>query len=63
MCVACERKSKRLGLPRHTWGKVKFWAHRAVRGFPWPIFRDRRINVAIEAHISRIQRARTFRSE
>ncbi len=63
MCVKCERKSKRLGLPRHTFGKVKFWANRAVRGFAWPVFRDKRLNIAIEAHISRIIAARTMRKK
>ena len=63
MCVDCERKSKRLGLPKHVLGKVRFWANRAMRGGFWPIFNDRRINVAIEAEISRIEKARTFRRD
>lgn len=61
MCVKCERKSKRLGLPRHSFGKVKFWANRAVCGGAWPLFNDVRLNVAIEAHISRIYKAKTFK--
>ena len=61
MCVHCERKTQRLGLPKHVWGKVKFWANRAMRGGAYPLFNDHRINVAIDAHISRIEKARTFR--
>jgi hypothetical protein len=61
MCIKCERKAERLGIPKGKFGKIKFWANRAMRGGAWPVFNDRRLNVAIEAHISRIEKARTFR--
>lgn len=60
MCVKCERKSKRLGIPKGKFGKVKFWAHRFLHD-PIPLFNDKRLNVAIEAHLSRIEKARTKR--
>ncbi len=60
MCVKCERKSKRLGIPKGKFGKVKFWAHQFIHN-SIPLFADKRINVAIEAHLSRIEKARTKR--
>ncbi len=60
MCVKCERKSKRLGLPKGKYGKVKFWAHQL--GGPSrtaPLFSDKRLNYGVEAHLSKIQKART----
>ena len=62
MCEICIRRSRRLGLPKGKFGKTKFWAHRLARRFgSCPLFRDRRFNVAVEAHVERILRARTFR--
>ena len=62
MCVKCERKSKRLGIPKGKFGKVKFWAHQFLHN-PIPLFNDKRLNVAIEAHLSRIEKARTNRTK
>jgi len=61
-CIKCERKSKRLGLPKGKFGKVKFWAHQFVHN-SIPLFNDKRLNVGIEAHLSRIEKARTKRSK
>lgn len=61
MCKKCVRKFKRLGLPRwFSYGRVKVYAHRLLNGEGIiPIFRDNRINIAIEAHVYKIKRART----
>lgn len=62
MCIRCEKRSKNLGLPKGmTFGQVKFYAHRLLAGEGVPLFMDRATNYAIEAHVSRIERARTRR--
>jgi len=61
MCIRCEKRSKRLGPSKVlTFGQVKFYAHRMLRGESIPFF-DYKTNIAIEAHISRINRAMTHR--
>jgi len=42
-----------------TFGQIKFFAQQFVRGIPIPIFRDNKINRAINSHIKRIHRAKT----
>lgn len=42
-------------------GRVKVYAHRYLRGEAIPLFRDMRVNRAIDAHVRRIERARTKR--
>jgi len=59
MCIKCERKSQRIGIPKGKFGKIKFWAHRLINGGSVPLFTDRRLNIAIEAHVSRILCARS----
>jgi hypothetical protein len=59
MCIRCERKSKRIGLPKGKFGKVKTLAYSLLNGYAIPLFSDKRLNVAIEAHVSRIARAKT----
>lgn len=44
-----------------TFGQVKFYAYRLLAGEGVPLFMDRATNYAIEAHVSRIERARTRR--
>jgi hypothetical protein len=44
-----------------TFGQIKFFAHQFVKGFPIPLFRDNKINRAINEHIKRIWKARTYR--
>jgi hypothetical protein len=62
MCIKCVRKSKRLGLSKNLFGKVKFFAHQACIPFRGiPLFRDKRTNIAIEAHVYRIRQAKTFK--
>lgn len=63
MCIKCERKSKRLGIPKGKFGKVKFFAHRFLRNDSIPLFNDKRLNYGIEAHLSRIEKARTSRKK
>ena len=60
MCEKCIRRSKRLGTPKGKFGMVKFFAHQALKK-PFgdiPLFEDRRLNIAIEAHIHRILQAK-----
>jgi len=60
MCEKCVRKSKRLGLPKNfSYGKVKVYAHRLINGEPIPLFRDKRINLAIEAHVHKIFKSKS----
>ena len=62
MCIKCVRKSKRLGLPKwFSFGRAKVYAHRLINGESIPLFSDRRVNLAIEAHVHRIERAQTKR--
>jgi hypothetical protein len=61
MCVKCERKAKRIGIPKRKFGKIKYLAHQMLSGNAIPFFNDKRLNVAIEAHISRISKAKTKR--
>ena len=62
MCIKCLRSSKRRGLPRHpTFGQIKALTHRFAKGESIPLFRDSRINFAIEAHLHRIEQAKTKR--
>lgn len=64
MCEKCVRKSKRLGIPKGKFGMVKFFAYQAMKPFgDIPLFTDRRINIAIEAHIHKILQARSKRSK
>lgn len=42
-------------------GQIKFYAQQFARGFSIPIFRDNKINRAINAHVKRIDRAKTKR--
>jgi len=42
-----------------TFGQIKFFAQQFVRGNAIPIFCDNKTNRAINAHIKRIERART----
>ena len=42
-----------------TFGQIKVYARRFVRGEPIPIFVDNKINRAINAHIKRIRQAKT----
>ena len=44
---------------KFTFGQIKFYAHQFCRGIPIPIFRNNDINRAINAHINRIDRAKT----
>ena len=56
MCETCLKKSKHMRLPKWMpFGKIKVLAHRFLQGEPVPFFSDNRINVAIEAHMFRIQ--------
>jgi hypothetical protein len=41
-----------------TFGQVKVFAIRMLAGEPIPLFKDMAANLAIEAHVSRIERAR-----
>ena len=60
MCEKCVRKSKRLGLPKwFSYGKAKVYAHRLLKGEPIPFFIDKRANLAIEAHVHKIGKAKT----
>ena len=40
-------------------GKIKVLAHRYINGGSIPVFDDRRINLAINRHVARIDFART----
>lgn len=42
-------------------GAIKTYAHRLLRGEPIPIFKDRRTNRAIDAHVARIRAAKTHK--
>lgn len=44
-----------------TFGQIKFFAQQFVRGISIPIFRDNKINRAINDHVKRINRAKTKR--
>lgn len=44
-----------------TFGQIKVYAHRFLKGQAIPVFRDRKVNRAIDAHETRILRARTRR--
>ena len=60
MCEKCVRKSKRLGLPKwFSYGKAKVYAYRLLNGEAIPVFCDKRANLAIEAHVHKIERVRT----
>ncbi len=59
MCQKCLRRFKRQGLGRLTYGQVKFYAHLMVKGFSIPLFADRRDNFAIEAHIYKMELAKS----
>lgn len=60
MCEKCVRRSKRLGLPKwFSYGKAKFYAHRLLMGQFIPLFCDKRCNLAIEAHVHKILKAKT----
>jgi len=64
MCEKCVRRAKHLGLPSgFSYGKVKFYAHRFMRGEPIPLFNHRGINYAIEAHVHKIEQAKSKRKE
>jgi hypothetical protein len=60
MCIRCVRAARNLGHTRPS-GREKVYAHRLLNGEGIPVFWDRAINVAIEAHVYRIQRAQTRR--
>jgi len=49
------------GLWRMTFGKVKWFARQYVKGYGIPIFVSRKTNRAIDAHVDRIRKAKTFR--
>lgn len=70
MCEKCIRKTKRLGHKPLTYGQVKFYAHQFMTPIyslrsggcmytPIPLFKNKGINYAIEAHMHKIQRKRT----
>jgi hypothetical protein len=61
MCIKCVRRSKRFGLKNVTYGQIKTIAQ-SVMGYP-PIRRlfCNRNDVAVEAHLYKIQQARTKR--
>ena len=44
-----------------SFGQIKFFAHRLLRGESIPFFADNKINRRIEDHVSRILTARTKR--
>ena len=44
-----------------SFGQIKFWAHRLLKGEPIPFFDDNKINRRIEEHVDRILAARTNR--
>lgn len=44
-----------------TFGQIKVWAWRLVNGQSIPIFKDNRINRAIDKHVKRIRLKRTSR--
>jgi len=44
-----------------SFGQIKFFAHRLLRGEPIPFFADNKINRRIEDHVDRIVTARTKR--
>lgn len=60
MCEKCVRKLKHVGFPKGKYGKIKFWTHQFNLPFGWcPIFKDLRLNLGIEAHLHKIERAKT----
>lgn len=59
MCQKCVVRSKHLK-PKLSFGKIKVYAHRLLSGQPIPVF-DYASNVAIEAHVHRIETARKRR--
>ncbi len=44
-----------------SFGQIRFWAHRLLKGEPIPFFADNKINRRIEEHVDRIVAARTKR--
>jgi hypothetical protein len=44
-----------------SFGKIKYFAHRLIKGDAIPFFADNKINRRIEDHVSRILAARTRR--
>ena len=60
MCVKCVRYSKRVK-PSLSFGKIKVYAHRLMNGQSIPFFANKADNVAIEAHVERILKAKARR--
>ena len=59
MCVRCVRKSKHLGLPKSkTFGQIKALAQSFHKNHIVGLY-DGKTNLAVEAHLHRIQRALT----
>jgi len=46
-----------------TFGQIKYFAHQFVKGFSIPLFRDNNINRAINSHIERIKKKKTYRKK
>lgn len=60
MCQKCVIKAKNLGKPKTiTHGQVKFYARQLLAGKSIPVFNEPAANYAIEAHVHKIEIART----
>lgn len=69
MCIKCVRRAKRLGHKPLRFGQVKAFAHSFDTNIistpfgpikrPIPLFRERGINCAIEAHLFKMHQKRT----
>jgi len=60
MCQKCVVKAKNLGRPKTiSQGQVKFYARQLLAGKSIPVFDERAANYAIEAHVYKIEQART----
>jgi len=60
MCQKCVVKAKNLGKPKTiTQGQVRFYARQLLSGHSIPVFDETAANYAIEAHIYKIQQARS----
>jgi hypothetical protein len=59
MCNKCLQSFKRNGLGQLTYGQVKYYAHQIVRGASIPVFKNRKDNIAIEAHAYKIWLSKT----
>lgn len=46
-----------------TFGQIKVWAWRLIKGEAIPIFKDNRINRAINQHVKRIRLKQTARKD